>query len=311
MNSEFGSRSKALERGCLLENLARIFAFTVFILAACLPGQAQGRVDCSSMNSKVLHHAVRYCVMLPPSYESDKSRKYPALYFLHGLGENEQTLLRSGGWGLIEDLRQQHKIGDFLIIAPEGRGSFFINAAGSGERYNDFFLMEFMPYIESHFRVLRNRSQRGVTGLSMGGFGALRFAFAHPELFGSVSAQSPALITDTPEHLNADLHDVGPLARILGNVFGNPIDVAHWKANNPFNLAQRNRIALKTQAIYFNCGEQDDFGFADGASRLHKQLLSEGIHHEFHLYPGSHDAEYFLSHLHETIEFHWRAFSGK
>jgi S-formylglutathione hydrolase FrmB len=292
----------------------RISIFIVlaaFLSIHATPAQAQGRIDCASLNSKILHRAVRYCVMLPPSYESSKDTKYPVLYFLHGLGENEQTLLRSGGWGLIEDLRQQDKVGDFLMVAPEGRGSFFIDAAGAGDRYEKFFLSEFLPYVETHFRIIRDRRHRGVTGLSMGGFGALRFAFAHPEVFGSVSAQSPALITETPQQVNADLRDAGPLARVLGNAFGNPIDVAHWNANNPLNLAQRSRIALKTEAIYFNCGEQDEFGFAEGASRLHKQLSAGGIQHEFHLYSGSHDAEYFLSHLHETMEFHWKAFTAK
>ncbi len=294
----------------VLGGYGNCFLLTLAAVSALCPhSAAQGRIDCSSVNSKILHRAVRYCVMLPPSYESDKDKKYPVLYFLHGLGENEQTLLRSGGWGLIEDLRQQHKIGDFLMIAPEGRGSFFINAAGTGDRYSNFFLSEFLPYIEAHFRVLRDRRHRGVTGLSMGGYGALRLAFAHPELFGSVSAQSPALITDTPKQINADLRDAGPLARLLGNVFGNPIEPAHWAANSPFDLARKNRIAIKTQAIYFNCGEQDEFGFAEGASKLHQQLLSEGIRHEFHLYPGGHDAEYFLSHLHETVEFHWKLFA--
>ena len=51
------------------------------------------------------------------------------LYFLHGLGDNEQTLFNSGGWTLLDDLRKQHKMGDFLIVAPEGRRSFYINSA--------------------------------------------------------------------------------------------------------------------------------------------------------------------------------------
>jgi S-formylglutathione hydrolase FrmB len=248
--------------------------------------------------------------MLPPNYEAQRDQKYPVLYFLHGLGENEQTLLRSGGWGLIEDLRQQHKVGDFLIAAPEGGASFFINSANDHDRYSDFFLTEFIPYIETHFRTKRDRKSRGVTGLSMGGYGALRFAFARPELFGSVSAQSPALITETPRQINSDLRDAGPLAKLLGSVFGDPINIPHWRANNPFELARKNRVQLKTQAIYFNCGEQDEYGFTEGATKLHKQLLAEGIKHEFHLYPGGHNAEYFLSHLGETIEFHSRSFAA-
>lgn len=282
-----------------------ILATIVFFPTSAL---AQGRIDCSAFKSQILHHDVRYCVMLPSNYQTDIRTKYPVLYFLHGLGENEQTLLQSGGWGLIEDLRRDHKVGEFLMVAPEGRGSFFINSANGRERYNDFFLTEFLPFIETKYRVIRERKSRGVTGLSMGGYGALRFAFAHPELFGSVSAQSPALMTESPRELDIDLHDAGPLAKLLGNVFGNPINVAHWNQNNPFLLAHRNQTQLRTQAIYINCGQQDEYGFAAAAERMHEQLLAEKLPHQFHLYPGGHNAEYFLSHLGETIEFHWRAF---
>lgn len=284
--------------------------FLAILSAFSASALAQGRIDCTAFNSRILNRAVRYCVMLPPGYATEANKKYPVLYFLHGLGENEQTLLCSGGWGLIEDLRQQHKIGDFLMIAPEGRGSFFINSADGHERYSDFFLSEFLPYVETHYRIIRDRKARGVTGLSMGGYGALRIAFAHPELFSSVSAQSPALMTESPQEMNADLRDAGQPARLLGGVFGNPIDVPHWKANNPFDLARRNRVQIRGQVIYINCGAQDEYGFAEGASKLHKQLVAEGVRHEFHLYPGGHSAEYFLSHLGETIEFHWRAFDS-
>lgn len=290
-----------------MQKLLFAFVFASWLSPICA---GQARVDCSSLDSRVLHRPVRYCVMLPAAYESDAKRKFPAIYFLHGLGENEQTLLRSGGWDLIQDLRQQHKIGDFLIIAPEGRGSFFINSADGRDRYSSFFLTEFIPYIEAHFRLIHDRKARAVTGLSMGGYGALRFAFAHPELFASVSAQSPALIVETPHQMNEDLRDAGPLAKLLGGVFGNPINVAHWKENNPFELARRNRAQLKTQSIYVNCGAQDEYGFSEGANKLDKQLQSEGIAHKFHLYPGGHSAEYFLSHLGETIEFHSRAFAA-
>lgn len=249
--------------------------------------------------------------MLPPDYGAAGNKKYPVLYFLHGLGENEQTLLRSGGWGLIEDLRHDHKIGDFLMVAPEGRGSFFINSAAGRDRYSDFFLSEFIPYIETHYSILRERKARGITGLSMGGYGALRFAFAHPELFGSVSAQSPALITESPRELDADLRDAGPLAKLLGSVFGNPIDIPHWNQNNPFQLLRRNQAEIRSQAIYINCGQQDEYGFAEGAKDFNRQLGTEKIRHEFHLYPGGHNAEYFYSHLGETIEFHWHVFARR
>lgn len=298
----FRSASPLAAKACRLVLAAMLFNSNAL---------AQGRIDCSTMPSKILQRPVRYCAMLPPNYDRDHPKKYPILYFLHGLGQNEQALMLGGGWGLIEDLRQQRTIGDFLIVAAEGRGSFFINSADGRQRYSDFFLSEFIPHIETQFRVIRTRKTRGITGLSMGGYGALRFAFSHPELFGSVSVQSAALITQSPELMTADLQHAGPLTNLLAGVFGNPIDVAHWNQNNPFVLARQNRAQLKTMSIYINCGQQDDFRFEEGASKLHQQLLALGVAHEFHLYPGAHTPDYFLSHLGETLRFHSHVFSER
>src|SRR5437763_17066082 len=115
---------------------------------------AQGRIDCSAFNSHILHHDVRYCVMLPTNYQTDTGTKHPVLYFLHGLGENEQALLQSGGWGLIEDLRRDHKVGDFLMVAPEGRGSLFITSAGGRHRYRECFVTAVLQFLISAYRVL-------------------------------------------------------------------------------------------------------------------------------------------------------------
>lgn len=280
-----------------------------FLLLASL-AHAQSRIDCGAINSHVLKQPVRYCVLLPQSYDAaEKSpKRFPVLYFLHGLGNNEQTLFNSGGWTLIDDLRQQFKIGDFLVVAPEGRSSFYINSADGKVMYDTFFVREFMPYIETKYRVRRDRNSRGVTGLSMGGYGALHFAFAHPELFSSVSAQSPALMASSPEELNAALDSGTALARLLGPVFGHPINLVHWKENDPFALAKKNQGTIRKLAIYFNCGRRDEYGFEKGAEALHRELGSEHIPHEFHLYPGDHSLDYFLDHLPETMEFHSHVF---
>jgi S-formylglutathione hydrolase FrmB len=98
-------------------------------------------------------------------------------------------------------------------------------------------------------------------------------------------------------------------ADFFAPLLGNPINIGHWKANDPFTLARKNKAALKKMAIYFNCGQADDYGFERGAAALDKQLSSEGIAHEYHPYPGGHSMNYFLSHLGEVIEFHSRAFA--
>jgi len=283
----------------------RFFPFLLFLT---ISASAQSRIDCNALKSRILGETVHYCVLLPPSYDSVPAKHYPVLYFLHGLGENEQTLFKTGGWNLIEDLRQQHKIGDFLIVTPEAKASFYVNSADGKVRYSDFFLQEFIPYIEANYRIRRERKARAVTGISMGGYGALRFAFAKPDMFSAVSAQSAALITDSPKELDAALRAGTPLARLLGSVFGNPIDVAHWKQNDPFWLARKNKAGIGKLAIYFNCGREDEYDFEVGAAALDKQLTEEHIKHEYHLYPGNHSASYFGAHIGEVMEFHSQLF---
>jgi S-formylglutathione hydrolase FrmB len=167
-----------------------------------------------------------------------------------------------------------------------------------------------MPFIEHNYRIRRERMDRGITGISMGGYGALRFGFAYPQLFGSVSAQSAALMTESPQELDTAVRAGTPFGRLLAAVYGRPIDVAHWRANDPFVLARKNRAELRKLAIYFNCGDHDGYGFEIGAEGLDRELKEEGIPHEFHLYPGDHSLPYFLSHMGETMEFHWRLFES-
>jgi S-formylglutathione hydrolase FrmB len=294
----------------------RRFLTSISIWIACFTAGAlaQGRIDCSSLDSRILKRPVRYCVQVPPSYDKkDAARqpsRYPVLYFLHGLNDDEQSFFKTGGWTLIEDLRQRGSIGDFLIVAPEGRNSFYINSADGKVRYSDFFLREFIPYIEKKYRAVPDRAGRAVSGISMGGYGALRLGFANPQLFGAVSAQSAALLTESPEGVEGAAKSQSPVVRALAQVFGDPVDVAHWRANDPFVLAKRNKAALKKSAIYFNCGQSDDYGFEKGAAALDKQLTAEGIAHQYRPYPGDHSLNYFLSHLAEVMEFHSREFAA-
>jgi len=285
--------------------------FLVFLIAGG-SAAAQSRIDCSALNSRILKQVVHYCVYLPAGYDGGATqrlpRRYPVLYFLHGLGDNEQTLFNSGGWTLLDDLRSQHKMGDFLIVCPEGRRSFYINAADGSVLYNDFFLQDFIPQIESKYRILQGRAGRAISGISMGGYGALRFAFAHPELFSAVSAQSAALITESPQALDSASRAGAPLAGVLGAVFGNPINLPHWNENSPFVLARRKATPLRKTAIYFNCGHDDNYGFEKGAAALHEELQKEGVTHEYHAYAGDHSLTYFLSHFAEVMVFHSKAF---
>ncbi len=268
---------------------------------------ATGRAECRSLDSRILGHPVAYCILLPPSYDAEKARRYPVLYFLHGLGDDEQMFLHSGGFNLVEDLWEQHQLGEFLIATPAAGSSFYINSRDGARRYEDFFVQEFLPTIEKRYRTRAGRAFRGVGGISMGGYGALHLAFRHPELFGSVSAQSAALIEKLP-HITAAGPRLSARTQVLGDVFGSPPDPQFWDRNNPLVLGRKAELA--GLRIYFDCGSEDDYGFDDGAEALDKVLASRRIPHEFHLYPGGHNWTYFSEHLPASLKFHSRAFDS-
>ena len=266
---------------------------------------ATGRVECNSLPSKILAHPVPYCVLLPPSYDANKTQRFPILYFFHGLGDDEQMFVHTGGWNLVEDLWERKQLSEFLIVTPAAGATFYINSHDGKTRYEDFLVQEFLPGIENRFRTKPGRANRAVSGASMGGYGALHLAFRHPELFSSVSAHSAALIEKLPTFLAGVTPNSGR-GRVLGSTFGIPSDPAFWERNSPINLAKTAQLA--GMKIYFDCGDEDDFGFESGAAALDRVLNARKIAHEFHLYPGRHDWQYFATHLPASLEFHSKTF---
>ena len=266
---------------------------------------AAGRIECNSLPSKILARPVNYCVILPPSYDADKTRRFPILYFFHGLGDNEQMFIHAGGFNLVQDLWERSQIGEFLIVTPNADATFYINSRDGKVRYEDFLVQEFLPGVETRYRTRAGRANRGVAGVSMGGYGALHLAFRHPQLFSAVSAHSPAIIDKLPA-FTAPTSGGSVRSRVLGATFGSPPDPIFWDHNSPLTLARSANLA--GVRIYFDCGDQDDFGFESGATALDKILASRHIPHEAHVYPGRHDWQYFAEHLPASLEFHSRLF---
>ncbi len=287
----------------------RLAAASVFFALCLLPTnvRAAGRVQCGAVKSAILLRPVRYCALLPPSYDTNKTRRYPVLYYLHGLYENEQSFVNFGGWNLVEDLQEEKRIGEFLIVTPDGGRSFYINSRDGRERYEDFFIREFIPAIERTFRIRATRAQRGIGGTSMGGYGALHLTFKYPERFGAVSAHSAALVDHPPRELFTKGAPPARWLAALSDAFGTPPNRGFWIQQSPLTLARQEQ-GLNRLKIYFDCGTEDEYGFDAGARALDELLNSRRVPHEFHLYPGGHGWLYVAEHLPASLEFHSRAF---
>jgi S-formylglutathione hydrolase FrmB len=247
---------------------------------------------------------VACAVHLPPSY-AEGAKTYPVVYALHGLFESSQFWQRRGLAPILDDLWARHVLPEFVVVAVDGGNSFFLNSPQGA--YEDLVTKDAIAYAESTYRVRRERAGRALFGVSMGGYAALRIALSHPELFAAAATHSAMLLSGPPRPgQGADPYQLAAFAR----VFGEPPDLALWKANDPLDWAQK-ATASSTPALSFDCGDHDRYGLGAGHEELHRRLQARGIAHEFALRPGDHGYEYVRSVLPSSLEFLSKRISAK
>ncbi len=271
------------------------------------------RVQYKTFHSELVGRDLSYALYLPPSYDSS-TRKYPVLYFLHGLNENEMRWSTRGGADLLLDkLIAEKKLGEFIVAIPAvDPSSFYTNARSGGAPWEDVVVKEFIPMVESTYRVNATRATRAISGISMGGYGSLKIAMKHPEMFSAVSAHSAALVPSfdntTVSGRRLDMFKA-LFDRIYGINFAGPQDLTYWAANDPLTLA-KNTAKFQGMKIYFDCGTEDEYGFYDGLKVLDDTLTKASFPHESHLYPGMHGWDFAKQHIEQSLLFHGKAFGG-
>ena len=140
----------------------------------------------------------RVSVYLPPSYHRTPRRRYPVLYFLHGFDADDRALIKGAYQNLnirlsMDSLIRLGTVGEMIVVMPSARnafnGSFYTNSPVTGN-WEQFITRDLVNYVDRRYRTIRKRSARGIAGHSMGGYGALRVAMRHPEVFSAVYALS-------------------------------------------------------------------------------------------------------------------------
>ncbi len=160
-------------------------------------------------------------IYLPPSYETSSTRLYPVIYLLHGITDTDQTWTRawsknSDGYATILDVMDKGiadgRFGEMIIVMPDqntrAMGSFYVNSSVTGN-WEDFTAKELVGHIDSKYRTVAKPESRGITGHSMGGYGALTLAMKNPDVFSVAYGINPAIIgwgadltIDTPGFVN-------------------------------------------------------------------------------------------------------------
>ncbi len=218
---------------------------------------------------------VGYALYLPPGYAADPSRRYPVIYWLHGMGGDPR---RGAAFvvGLDRAIREGVAPPAIAVLPTSGPASTYCDAADGSWPVERVIVEDLLPHIDAAYRTIPGRAGRCIEGQSMGGFGAARLGFGHPDLFGAVSIAAGALI-------DLDRLLAGP-ARLFRSVWGG--DRAYFEACNPWTIARRNadRIRGRTRVRLF-CGDQDQL--LDRNARFHELLDELGIAHEWIVVPGA------------------------
>lgn len=257
---------------------------------------AAAEVRSGSFRSDALGREIRYVVDLPPSYATTDSR-FPAVYALHGLFEDASFWERRGLATELAAERGAGRVRDFIVVAVDGGNSFFVNHAGGA--YQDLVTRDLIAHVDATFRTIPQRAARGLLGISMGGYAALRIALADPDRFGAVATHSAMLLTHPPTA--AEGAGRGQMQAFL-RVFGDPIDPARWAANDPLALADQ-ADAKALPALRFDCGQQDRYGLAAGQRELERRLRARGAAFEAELPPGDHGYDYVRTVLPKSLRF--------
>lgn len=277
----------------------------LLLLVFSIPGMAQqSRIVTDSVDSRILGQKCAYTLLLPESYHTDRQKTYPVLYLLHGLSDTNESWFRNSRLQQIADkLVANGEAEEMIIVSPKAGGNV---AAGvwngyfnmPGWPYEDFFFNEFIPCIESSYRITGRRSHRAIGGLSMGGGGSTVYAQRHPDMFCAVYAMSALM----------DLEENGGLP-----------------SNGQEKIEQLNRSVRRHSAVRFvreadeptrkllraiewmvDCGD-DDFLF-DCNIAFHQAMRDARITSQLRVRDGAHNWTYWNTCLYTALPFFSRAF---
>lgn len=260
-------------------------------------------LESRSFDSKILAKQVSYTIYLPPGYDHS-DRKYPVVYLLHGYTDSDIAWVQFGEIQAITDQGiNAQLIPPMIIVTPDAGITWYINDHDGKTRYEDMFIQEFIPMIESSYKARSKKEFRGISGLSMGGYGAFIYALKHPDLFTACAPLSAAFYTEE----TVVNHDQERWDRIEGVMYGKGLTgkkrlTDHWKANNPFHLINTLNIdSIKTVKYYFDCGD-DDFLYT-GNDAMHSLLRKKEIPHEYRMRDGAHNWTYWRTGILEALKF--------
>jgi S-formylglutathione hydrolase FrmB len=261
-------------------SLTFLFFFLVLLTNA-------ATIDTAIVYSKCMHKNVKCVVIMPERYKND-TMHFPVLYLLHGWSGDYSNWV-----SMASDLLHAVDQNGFLVVCPDGGYDswYFDSPVDTAMKYETDIAIEIPAYIDSHYRTIANRNARAITGLSMGGHGALYLALRHQNYFGAAGSMSGG-VDFRPFPDNWGIKDR------LGNYTTHK---NNWDKNVVINLVDS--LQNGSLAIIFDCGVNDFFIQVN--RNLHQKLLDKKIDHDYTERPGEHNWVYWNNSIqYQLLFFH-------
>ncbi|MEX2534513.1 MAG: alpha/beta fold hydrolase [Trueperaceae bacterium] len=222
--------------------MKRLVSALVVIAPLLMGVAAAGTITTQEFESPTLGRTWNYNVYLPEGYESS-NLEYAVIYLLHGSGGNESSW--DEGLTVLDELIEAGEVPPAIAIAPSSGSSWWVDTS---EPFETATVEDLIPHVDATYRTIGGREGRAIAGFSMGGYGALRYALAYPDVFRAATLLSAALYDDLPPP--------GSSARTTG-AFGSPFDPELWRQRNyPANLAPYRRSGFEVP-VFIAVGDDD------------------------------------------------------
>jgi len=264
--------------------------FSLFIFLLFIDRSQAATVDTVNIYSNGMHKAFKCVVIKPDSYKKKKNL-FPVVYLLHGYsGKYSDWLIK------VPELKDQADHLQILIVCPDGGFSswYFDSPVDSTMRYETYIGNEVPTYIDSHYRTMKELAARAISGLSMGGHGALFLAFRHADIFGACGSMSGGVDLDESKGKFDVMKRIGDTLAQAGN----------WKKYSVLSVIEKK--PTEALAIIFDCGVNDFF--YEGNKKLHQKMLALKIAHDYIERPGQHDWNYWSNAVGYQLLFFRRYF---
>ena len=270
--------------------------FVISVILGCsawIAAAAKPRVETIQFRSKLINTTLPYSVALPEDYDTASTTRYPVLYLLHGLtGHYNDWFSRTN----VADYAAQYRI---IVVTPEGNDSWYIDSVTvPSEKYESYILNELIPDVQQRFRTIEAKYGRAIAGLSMGGYGAVKFGLKSPFTFAFVGSMSGAFGITRVNDQGIEWEALKKSLKLFGSVGSDT-----RKQNDVFELIKQmpaNRIP-SLPFIYFDCGTEDSGVFPDNRE-LAAMLLEKKIPHEYRELPGDHSWGYWDRQVQEVLK---------